>query len=133
MDNRLRLLLRQFLATGDPEIAVKFTRAAGGSGIDAPKVWLVALVESDDSNSYPEYNLFYSEEMAQKWTLSWIEEWIAQAESEYWDNVWEAVKKFVAIGRLRDAIGYFTTRREHFSLDIIEMIFWEDEFPGATP
>lgn len=85
MDHRLRLLLRQFQLSGDPEDAVKFANTvlrSGGSGGSGDgdniiNIWVLTMFDNQQGdNEYgSEVVLYFSELHALDQAFDWASEW----------------------------------------------------------
>lgn len=88
MDQRLRLLLRRFQLSGDPEDAVKFANTALRAGDIIINVWV--LTTFDNQHGDNEYGsgveLYFSEFDALHEAFAWSAEWLDTNEAGLADN-----------------------------------------------
>lgn len=128
MDTKLRLLLRQFALTHDPSLAVAFATETLRSGATHPSVWLVLVVENPgDGDVYPQWDLFYAEEEANKFAVEWIKEWCRENNIQRWHDLYQEVKLLVADKRLDEAIMHFDENWiPGYNITVENVQFYED-------
>lgn len=74
MDERLRILLRQFMQTEASEDALRFANESVRAGAVTPEVWITNWFEGSDNGS--EIELYYTKSTAYHFAAKFVENWL---------------------------------------------------------
>lgn len=128
MDAKLRILVRQYTATGDPALATQIANnLIRASGAEPPRVWQVLISRPDVE---AESELFYDKGNALRWAVDWIEEWLSwNTGFPYWEDMRLEVARLVERGQLEEAVRHFNGGWiDDHEIAVSAVRFYEDVF-----
>lgn len=131
MDERLRVLLRQFMQTESPEDGLRFANESVRAGSELPEIWVQDWYEGSDNGSV--IDIYYSKKTAYHFAAKFVENWLRKTfdADEPDEDLVELLEKIVALnhkGRHEAAVNMFNDEIIHRAarMNVYKKDFVED-------